>query len=116
VPGCRAGRSFFNVDSAGGVSICVERRSEAVGNLFTDPMQAIRRELLATSRDNGCTGCWYNCRGEIESLYGVRSLIESLPTLLFDRGKAPPKGAARARSVYLPPRDKDESAASGPQR
>lgn len=89
VPGCRAGRSFFNVDSAGGASICVERRSEAVGNLFTDPIQTIRRGLRAASRDNSCTGCWYNCRGEIESLYGVRSLLASLPTLFFDRGAAP---------------------------
>ena len=104
VPACRAGRSFFNVDSQGDVSICVEHRGHPLGNLYRDPIQAIRRQLRTGGRNNSCTGCWYNCRGETESLYGVRSLMESLPTLLFDRGKAPPVGSARPKTPYLPPR------------
>ena len=104
VPGCRAGQAFFNVDSTGEVSICVEQRTKPLANLYRDSIHTICRELTAAARGNKCTGCWYNCRGEVESLYGIKSLVESLPTLLFDRGAAPPPGAQRAGSVYLPAR------------
>ena len=102
VPGCRAGRAFFNVDSTGEVSICVEHRNSPVGNLYQDPLPWIRRRLREAGTNNPCTDCWYNCRGEVESLYAPGSLIASLPTLLFDRGKAPPAGASRVAGGYLP--------------
>jgi len=88
VPGCRAGKAFFNIDSTGDVAICVERRSRPIANLYRDGPQIIRARLRTAARDNPCTDCWYNCRGEIESLYGPRSLLKSLPTLLLDRGAA----------------------------
>jgi len=89
VGGCRAGRSFFNIDSTGDVAICVESRDEPVANLYRDDVQTIRRRLAAAAKNNDCRDCWYNCRGEIESLYNPAGLVASLPTLLMDRGRAP---------------------------
>jgi MoaA/NifB/PqqE/SkfB family radical SAM enzyme len=89
VPGCRAGRGFFNIDSTGDVAVCVEERTHPVANLLADSAQQIVRALRRDRRPHNCTSCWYNCRGEIESLYNPVGLIESLPTLLFDRGRPP---------------------------
>jgi MoaA/NifB/PqqE/SkfB family radical SAM enzyme len=88
VPGCRAGRAFFNIDSTGDVAVCVERRGRPVGNLFSQSASQLRRRLIEGSRDNRCRDCWYNCRGEVESLYHPAGLARSLPTLLLDRGAA----------------------------
>ena len=88
VPSCMAGVGFFNIDSTGDVAICVERKGQPVGNLYRHDIQTICRRLKAAAGDNTCTGCWYNCRGEVESLYKPLSLLASLPTLLFDRGAA----------------------------
>jgi MoaA/NifB/PqqE/SkfB family radical SAM enzyme len=87
VPGCRAGRAFFNIDSTGDVAICVERKGRPVANLYRDDMRVIRDRLRQGAQGNACRACWYNCRGEIESLYGL-GLAASLPTLLLDRGRA----------------------------
>ncbi len=89
VPGCRAGNAFFNIDSTGDVAICVERKDRPVANLYRHSPPVIARRLQAAARGNRCADCWYNCRGEIESLYRPVSLARSLPTLLFDRGRAP---------------------------
>ena len=88
VGGCRAGKAFFNIDSTGDIAICVERRNQPVANLYRDGAGLIRRRLRAAAAGNRCTDCWYNCRGEVESLYRPRALMQSLPTLLFDRGAA----------------------------
>jgi MoaA/NifB/PqqE/SkfB family radical SAM enzyme len=88
VPGCRAGRAFFNIDSTGDIAICVENRSKPVANLYRNNPTTIYERLTAASRGNRCTACWYNCRGEVESLYRLSSLVKSLPTLFFDRGAA----------------------------
>ena len=86
VPGCRAGRAFFNIDSQGSVSICVENRHRPVGNLYQDHIQDIVRQLRLAGQRNSCQSCWYNCRGEVEMLYRPSSLLKSLPTLFFDTG------------------------------
>ncbi|MCK4601762.1 MAG: hypothetical protein KAU28_04815, partial [Phycisphaerae bacterium] len=86
VSNCRAGRAFFNIDSTGDLAICVERKDRPVANLYRDSSQVIRRRLRDATSSNPCTGCWYNCRGEVESLYRPVSLLKSLPTLLLDRG------------------------------
>jgi len=91
VGGCRAGRAFFNIDEKGDVAMCVERRDRPVGNLYRDDVRAIERRLREGARGNTCTDCWYNCRGEVESLYHPVGLVKSLPTFLFDRGRAPAK-------------------------
>ena len=89
VPGCRAGRAFFNIDSTGDVAICVEHRHQPVANLYRNSIGTVRSRLHAASRHNPCTKCWYNCRGEVENLYHPVGLLKSLPTILFDRGAAP---------------------------
>ena len=87
VPGCRAGQAFFNIDSTGDISICVETKDRPVANLHRDNVQVILHRLARASRSNRCTDCWYNCRGEVECLYSPGSLIKSLPTLFNDRGR-----------------------------
>ena len=89
VPGCRAGRAFFNIDSTGDVAVCVENRARPVANLFRDTAGEIVRRLRTDQTPRSCAACWYNCRGEIESLYDPWGLVKSLPTYFFDRGRAP---------------------------
>ncbi len=104
VPGCRAGQAFFNIDSTGDVAMCVERKADPVANLFRDGIRTILHRLRAAAGGNSCRACWYNCRGEVESLYRPISLACSLPTLLFDRGRA--KSAPTGRfEVELPSAD-----------
>ena len=88
VPNCRAGRAFYNIDSTGDIAICVENRLKPIANLIYDTQYKIRDALRAASKKNDCTCCWYNCRGEVESLYKPRSLVMSLPTFFFNRGSA----------------------------
>lgn len=97
VPGCMAGRGFFNIDSTGDIAVCVEERGRPVANLFRDSAAEILRKLHADPTPCDCTSCWYNCRGEIESLYDPWGLIKSLPTYLFDRGRPPLRGASCVR-------------------
>ncbi|MBP7747277.1 MAG: radical SAM protein [Phycisphaerae bacterium] len=102
VGGCRAGRGFFSIDSTGDVAVCVEERARPVANLYRDSAQEIVRRMRADTMARNCTACWYNCRGEIESLYDPWGLVQSLPTLLFDRGRppmAPRTGAAVGERV-----------------
>lgn len=87
VPDCRAGEAFFNIDSTGDVAICVEERHRPVANLYRHTARQIVERLRERSIGNTCTDCWYNCRGEVESLYHPRGLLKSLPTLLLDRGR-----------------------------
>ena len=88
VPGCRAGRAFFNIDETGDVAICVENRHQPVANLFRDHPGVVERGLRAAAKGNQCRRCWYNCRGEVESLYRPYGLMKSLPTFLLDHGAA----------------------------
>jgi MoaA/NifB/PqqE/SkfB family radical SAM enzyme len=87
VANCAAGRAFFNIDSTGDIAICVENRPSPVANLYADDAATVHRKLRQGAKGNKCRRCWYNCRGEVESLYNFRGLMQSLPTLLFDRGK-----------------------------
>ncbi len=87
VGGCRAGRAFFSIDSVGDVAICVEERARPVANLYRHSAMEIVRRLRNHSADNRCRDCWYNCRGEMEMLYHPISIVKSLPTLFFDRGR-----------------------------
>lgn len=89
VPRCRAGRGFFSIDSTGDIAVCVEERARPIANLFNHSAKEIVRRLRHDKTAQSCTACWYNCRGEIESLYDPAGLMMSLPTLLFDRGRPP---------------------------
>ena len=95
IPGCKAGRAFYNIDSTGDIAICVENKSRPIANLYRDASSQISRQLKRASKNNTCTCCWYNCRGEVESLYKPKSLFMSLPTLIFNNGKADGKKMGR---------------------
>ena len=99
IEGCRAGRAFFNIDSTGDIAICVDNKDKPVANLYKDPPATIRNHLRAASKRNNCDKCWYNCRGEVESLYRPVGLMQSLPTLFFDRGR--PDNCDPGRKVGL---------------
>jgi len=87
VPGCMAGRTFFNIDSTGDIAICVENRNKPVANLHRDDITEISNRLRQAARANHCQACWYNCRGEVESIYRPYGLLKSLPTWIFDYGR-----------------------------
>ena len=87
VPNCAAGRAFFNIDSTGDIAICVEQRGRPIANLYRHQHNQIKQRLHDGARLNGCYQCWYNCRGEVESLYNAVGLVRSLPTWLFDHGR-----------------------------
>ena len=84
VPGCLAGRAFFNVDHRGRVTKCVEfrRPADEAGTLPTDPAEGVRARLRAGHAANDCRACWYASRAEIESLYTVRGFLAGLRTLV----------------------------------
>lgn len=92
IPGCKAGRAFFNIDETGEVAICVEHRQQPLGNLYQDDMTVLSHRLRRASCGNQCRKCWYNCRGEVEMLYHPTGIFKSLPTLFLDRGKARSSG------------------------
>lgn len=96
VPGCRAGRAFFNIDSTGDISVCVEERHRPVANLFAHSAREIVQRLRNDATPRRCRACWYNCRGEIESLYDPWGNLASLPTFLLDRGRPPRTSAVVA--------------------
>ena len=81
ISGCMAGRVFFNIDNYGNVAKCVEHRQTPIGNVIHDPISELLKRLKQENRSNKCQACWYNCRGEIESLYTFQGLKASLPML-----------------------------------
>jgi MoaA/NifB/PqqE/SkfB family radical SAM enzyme len=97
VPGCRAGTAFFNIDSTGDIAVCVEERPRPVANLYRDHRRRIHQALRAASQANSCQSCWYNCRGEVESLYAAGSLVKSLHHFFFDRSRPENGNGAIAR-------------------
>ncbi|MCX6354568.1 MAG: radical SAM protein [Candidatus Aureabacteria bacterium] len=82
IPGCRAGQAFFNIDNFGRVAKCVENLEHPLGNIVSDPPQELRVRLRSAWRENTCRSCWYNCRGEIESLYSPRGFLKAMPVVL----------------------------------
>src|SRR5262249_55658522 len=84
VPGCRAGRSFFNVDHRGRVSKCLEFRSEAdsAGSLSDEGGSSVMDRLVSLSAENRCQACWMSARGEVEALYTWRGFVGGLATLV----------------------------------
>jgi MoaA/NifB/PqqE/SkfB family radical SAM enzyme len=84
VPGCLAGRAFFNVDHRGRVSRCVEFRGPAdrVGALAEEGAAAVGRRLRAAPAGGDCRACWYASRAEVEALYTVRGFLSGLRTLV----------------------------------
>jgi MoaA/NifB/PqqE/SkfB family radical SAM enzyme len=75
---CLTGRCLCNIDSTGQVSLCIDRVSETLGNLLTDSMATIERQLLAAYKANTCQDCWTSCRGNIETLMSGRDTLHNM--------------------------------------
>jgi MoaA/NifB/PqqE/SkfB family radical SAM enzyme len=85
VPGCQAGRAFFNVDHRGRVSKCLEFQGEddRLGALAEEGIRPLLPRLRARHQANGCRACWYASRAEIEALYTVRGFFGGLAELVW---------------------------------
>jgi hypothetical protein len=81
---CRSARAFVNVDHRGRVSKCVEFQApeDRAGDLTREDVHAIGPRLRAIEAGNACRSCWSASRGEIESLFTARGLIQALPDLV----------------------------------
>ena len=77
VPSCRAGRTFFNVDDRGGVSLCINDLERPVGSLVTDSTEAIVSALRERGRTNPCGACWTSCRGLGDVIAGPAGFARS---------------------------------------
>jgi MoaA/NifB/PqqE/SkfB family radical SAM enzyme len=84
VPGCLAGKAFFNVDHRGRASKCVEFRGVAdrAGTLPGDGAARVGPGLRAAHAANDCRACWYASRAEVEALYTVRGFLSGFRTLV----------------------------------
>jgi radical SAM protein with 4Fe4S-binding SPASM domain len=76
---CYAGKNLFNIDSQGNVTRCIDRLDESAGNILTDDIDTLRRNLLNYHKTSNCGECWTSCRGTIESLmYGGDQQLQNL--------------------------------------
>jgi MoaA/NifB/PqqE/SkfB family radical SAM enzyme len=84
VPGCQAGRAFFNVDHQGRLSKCLEFQGDAdrVGTVAEEGLTPLLPRLRARHEANGCQACWYASRAEIEALYTVKGFFGGLAELV----------------------------------
>jgi MoaA/NifB/PqqE/SkfB family radical SAM enzyme len=84
VPGCVAGRSFFNVDHQGRLSKCLEHQGgkDRVGAVTREGMPELLPALRARHETNDCQSCWYASRAEIEGLYSVKGFLGGLAELV----------------------------------
>ena len=82
VPGCLAGRLFFNIDHRGDIAKCVEDMDNPIGNILTSSVEEIKTGLQKAHEENTCKACWYNCRGEVEVMYSPRGLLTSISKVL----------------------------------
>lgn len=82
---CYAGKNLCNIDSQGNVTRCIDCLDDIAGNIFTDEVAAIQRNLLWQFERSECSGCWTSCRGSIEPmLYGKKRLsniVNCYPTI-----------------------------------
>lgn len=71
IPGCQAGRTYFNVDAYGNITRCEEqRRSYGNAKIMRVPqIRAALRQIYADTQEDGCDTCYLRTRGETEPLY-----------------------------------------------
>ena len=65
---CQAGKLLFNIDTHGTVSRCIDTLTDPAGNILTDDIRTIQRNLAALQKNNPCSQCWTSCRGFAESM------------------------------------------------
>ena len=72
---CYAGKNLYNIDCHGNVTRCIDRLSDPVGNILTDPLDGILKGLHQQFLAQDCQSCWTSCRGSIEALlYGKQKV------------------------------------------
>jgi len=79
---CKAGQLFFNIDSFGNISHCVEFMDHPVGNIKELKIKEIKEKLTEAYIKNNCNRCWYNCRSEVESVYTPRGFFYRLLSII----------------------------------
>jgi MoaA/NifB/PqqE/SkfB family radical SAM enzyme len=62
LPDCRAGLQSFNIDHLGGVSSCIEKIDQPLGNIRELPFTEILQNLKHSGQSKGCQDCWTLCR------------------------------------------------------
>jgi MoaA/NifB/PqqE/SkfB family radical SAM enzyme len=84
VPGCVAGRAFFNVDHRGRLSKCLEHQGgeDRVGALAGEGLRELLPRLRSAHERNDCRACWYASRAEIEGLYSMKGFFGGLAELV----------------------------------
>lgn len=66
---CRGGELFFNIDSGGEVSRCIDTIGQSGGNIFQAELPDILANLQEMNRQKPCSDCWTSCRGFSECMY-----------------------------------------------
>lgn len=74
---CSAGKNLFNIDCEGNVTPCIDQLENRMGNILTDDMSEILKNLAAHHKTNTCGLCWTSCRGPIETLLSGRDAIRN---------------------------------------
>jgi hypothetical protein len=71
IPGCQAGRTYFNVDAYGQLTRCEEQRTSygTILDMSAAQLDAALARIRADTRADGCDTCWLRTRGETEPLY-----------------------------------------------
>ncbi|MBF0406156.1 MAG: radical SAM protein [Candidatus Riflebacteria bacterium] len=72
---CYAGKNLINIGTTGNVSFCIDNLEASAGNILTDDIRVIQKNLIQQRGKIACKGCWTSCRGSIETLmYGKNKL------------------------------------------
>jgi MoaA/NifB/PqqE/SkfB family radical SAM enzyme len=81
IPNCKSGKHFFNIDSWGNISRCVECMNNPIGNILNLPSKEISSRLNNLP-ETSCTECWYTCRGNPEIVYTPKGVAYYLITAM----------------------------------
>lgn len=70
IPGCQAGRTFFDVDARGRVSRCINELDAPVASVVDDAAERIVAALGRRADAEPCGRCWTSCRAWGEVMAG----------------------------------------------
>ncbi len=84
---CYAVTNLINIDASGRVSFCIDDLENTAGNILTDDINIILKNLVRQKQHTSCKGCWTSCRGSIETLmYGKNKIASLLDYYQMTRG------------------------------
>jgi MoaA/NifB/PqqE/SkfB family radical SAM enzyme len=79
IGGCRAGRSFFNIDRRGAFARCFNYRQNTFLPRGTESAKAITKTIQKDDPASECRRCWCSWRGEVEGAYTLKGVFSALP-------------------------------------